>query len=419
MLIILLKKDLVRVSRNPMPYAIMLALPLFITVLIGAVFGPSDEDTGTSRLPAIHVGLVNETDDLIGGFILGALSQGQLKDMIQPHTLSWEEASTRIRENKLSAVIRIPPEFSEHFLSGKETPPLEFIKNPAESYLPAIVEEIFLVVREVLNAVARNLREELPELKRLLEAEKTPSPLAVAAFTQKAMTKVQGAEAFLFPPLISYQNVAEAKEKSPGSNFNIFAILLPSISALFLLFLAESSIRDLYKEDQLQTLTRFRTMHPSAFPMILSKVVLAMTIVLLASAIMFGGVRLFLNVVWRTPGVLLVLIFSYALFCAGFIALLTALLGSEKKAETLSSVIIMVIGFLGGSMLPPQSLPAFLKKFVSPFFPNYIFSTAVVSTQLNTGTESWGRNAILLLAGGLVSIFLAVKLLNKRLLKGA
>ena len=79
-----------------------------------------------------------------------------------------------INDNKISAVIIVPTGFSETFLAGKATPPIELVKNPAQAYMPAISEELFRVVAELLNAVSQNLMSEMPEVMEILEEEGAP-----------------------------------------------------------------------------------------------------------------------------------------------------------------------------------------------------------------------------------------------------
>src|SRR5438128_8793679 len=69
---ILLWKDLRRAWRNPVGWLVFLAVPLVITGLIGAIFGPK---SNTSALGRIRFAVVDEDDSVLTKFLRGGLSQ--------------------------------------------------------------------------------------------------------------------------------------------------------------------------------------------------------------------------------------------------------------------------------------------------------------------------------------------------------
>ena len=67
-----------------------------------------------------------------------------------------------INDNKISAVLIIPTNFTRNYLLGKGQVSLELIKNPAESMHPAVLEEMLGAVVTAMNAISRNFQSEFP-----------------------------------------------------------------------------------------------------------------------------------------------------------------------------------------------------------------------------------------------------------------
>src|SRR5438105_2564291 len=177
--------------------------------------------------------------------------------------------------------------------------PAQSLAVSAQSFYPAILEELLQVAVTGLNAVARNLRSDLPAWKEVFEKEGRPDMKRIAKLMIRVGDKFEKAEHYLFPPLIGYETTTQKKAKEEGPALNIFAFLLPGMAAMFLLFLADHAIRDLYREVTARTLDRFRTLHDRLLPFVISTVVLAMAVVVLGSRVMVGVVVLVFGIPWH------------------------------------------------------------------------------------------------------------------------
>jgi len=414
MLWVLLKKDLRRALRKPSAYAVMLALPLAITALIGLAFGSASE-TG---LPRIQVAYVDRDGGLLGGLLSSAFGQGQLADMVELAPMAEEAARARLADNDCSAVLIVPEGFTNRFFEGGAAPPLELVKNPAERFLPAIVEEIVLTMTEGLNAVSRNFSAELSELRDLLADERTPEPLMIAGFSQRVAERVQAAEPYLFPPLIGYAEAARERPDEEPEVDNLFAYLLPAMSSLFLLFLADTASRDLFEENRVKALDRYRTLRFDVTPLILSKALLAAVVVAFGAAILFLGGGLIFAIDWRQPLAAALLTLGYSLFCAGFVALLTSLLAAEQRANTVNGLLFMGLGFLGGSFIGVDSLPDAIADYIAPLTPNHWFIQAMNRLQFGMDGPQWTAVAAILAGVGLMAAAAGGAIWNRRMAKG-
>src|ERR1051326_3559208 len=415
MLWTLLIKDLKRARHNPWPYLIHLALPLCITALIGLVFGPSSNGGGLGQ---IKVAVVDDDDSLLSSLLRGAMNQGDFKKHIEARFLEREEALRQINENKISAVLIIPQGFTRTYLAGDQRAALELVKNPAHSIYPAILEELLQVAVAGLNALARNLHSDLPEWKAIIEKEGRPALTRMAGLLVRLGDRFGKAEHYLFPPLVSYEATTQKKAKTEGQGLNIFAFLLPGRAAMFLLFLADHAIRDLYHELRTRTLERFRTVHDRLLPFVISKVLLALAIVGLGSIVMFGGSVLIFGIHWKRPLEMAVVILAFGLFASGFMAAIAALARNERRANALNGVIVMCLSFVGGSFFPARQLPPFFRDHLSPLMPNYWFIESLRSLQWGGGEILWLGPALKLFFFGLALVIGAAWVFQRALAKG-
>ncbi|MBT5926287.1 MAG: ABC transporter permease [Verrucomicrobia bacterium] len=401
---------------------INLALPIIITAVIGLTFGKSDSGKGMGK---IQIAVVDEDENVLGGMLSGIFNQGEGKEYFSPVTMSRSEALQRLQRNKLSAVYLIPDGFSEAYLKGEGVPPLELIKNPAQRYHPAIVEEYLGIIVEGLNVVARNLKDELPEIFAVVEEDKMPDMISLGAIIVRLGQKFEKAEDYLVPPLVTFEESTSTsisttvsnKEKKDGG-FNLFALLLPMLSSVFLLYLADHSVRDIYKELNKKTLTRIKAVHSRLFPVVVSKSILAMIACVFGGLILFIGGGMIFQIRWQNPIQIFILLLSYSLCASGFLTMLVGFFKTEKRAENFSSLVILAIAFLGGGFFTTDSMPQFVQDNISPWMPNYWFIQSVRAIEFGRGDADWILEVIkMIILGGVFLVFGAYKM-HRNLEKG-
>ena len=418
----LFRKDLLRARRNYWSFVVSLAMPLFITGIIGVIFGPSSSGKG---IPRIKVAIVDEDGSVLADFLRNAFNRGGDGDQpryFEPVITDREEAMQLIEGNEISAVMVIPNNFAASYLSGQKPPALELIKNPAQSFMPAIVEELLGVVVEGLNAAHQNLMSEFPAIVETFENREMPDFRKLSEVVEQVGAKFEQAEHYVFPPLITYEKETVAKIASETQpirrDFNIFGFILPGLAAMFLLFLADGAVLELYREREFRTLERVRTLHPSLLPFVISKGIYAVVLLLISAAIMFGMGGAFFRIQWQQPLQLFVLIFCYSVFSVGFVSVIASFMKTQTRAAILNSMIIMLMAFVGGSMMPSHTLPDILGKHISPWFPNYWFAEAVKVVQFSIEGPSWIYSSARLLVLGIILLGIAAHLFNRVLMEG-
>jgi ABC-2 type transport system permease protein len=408
MLRVLLAKDLRRAWRNPLPWLINLALPLCITGLIGLAFGGKSDSGALGR---VRFAVVDEDDSVLTGFLRGAANQGEGGKFLEPVFLEREAALRLINDNKISAVLIIPTNFTRQYLTGSEAVSLDLIKNPAESIHPAVLEELLGATVTALNAVARNFQSEFPDWREVFEGKRDYRQ--VSALIERAGDKFEAAKKYLNPPLVTYtkeirgddsrdgqpttnSNLAATKTSDSKSGksksepaFNLFGYLLAGMSAMFLLFLASNAMGDLLRELRQRTFERYHTLQQSLLPFVVGKVVFTVVMLLFCSAVMLGGGAVIFHIHWQQPLALIVLTLGYACFAAGLMAFLTALVPGERRGDALFTIVGMALGLAGGCAFPPQQLPDFLREHITPLLPSFWYCDTVRSLEFGGGTVPW------------------------------
>ncbi len=411
----LLAKDLRRARRNPVPWIVSLAVPLVITGLIGAAFSPRAGGGGLGR---IALALVDEDDSPLTRMVRSGLSGDEAGKHLDARLLDRKEALRQIANNELAAVVIIPKGFTKGYLAGRAPVALELVKNPAQAIHPAVVEEALGLLVTAMNAAAHTLGDDLAAWGELLEGGNRFDFEVAGRLFRRTGDRLAPAKAYLNPPLVSYEGETRAKTAGPAQTWSLFAFLLVGMGAMFMLYIADNAMRDLYRELRFRTLERFQTLHEGVFVLIAGKATFAVAAVLGGAAILFGGGALIFSFAWKQPLALVVLSASYALFAAGFMGLLAALAGKERRADILNNVLVMVVSLAGGCMFPPQQLPAFMRDHVTPWLPTGWFALAGRALQDDAASLAWVGATAKLAAAGAACLVLAAVLFRRRLAAG-
>lgn len=399
-------KDYRKVGRKPAAYCVHAAIALVMTALIGLVFMPSA--SGNQALGVMQLVVVDEDASLTGQILGGAAGSGEMQDFVEVTFLGRAEAMETLLDNQASAILILPAGFTEQYLLGEAVPPLELIKNPAQRFHPAVLEELLGVVVEGANALYRVAGADLQDWKALLEAEGVPDFYRMAGLMTRLGERFERAGDLLFPPLIQFDVEEPEPEEgqAAGMPLNIFAYILPGFAGLFLFFIADHVIRDLYRESKAGTLQRYRFHQGSLFPFLASKLLVSLLVIEVSLLTQIGiGVVVF---DLQLSGLLELLLFSliYGFFVTGFMLFLNALSGKESRADTINSIVVFSLAFLGGNMVPINQLPDFISGTLTPLLPNSWFIRGFHHVQLGFGEVSLLRDGLLMAVLG-VALFLA------------
>ena len=92
---------------------------------------------------------------------------------------------------------------------------------------------------------------------------------------------------------------------------------------------------------------------------------------------------------------------------------------SEKRASMFNSVLIMLMAFVGGNILPTDQLPSILRDTISRWLPNNWFHQAILNLEFGMDGPHWLTATAALVAAGGVSLWLSSILFTRRLAAGS
>jgi len=414
-LLLMVSKDLLRRRRSPLGYVVALLFPLLFALLMALAFG------GGNATVRVQLLVENHDDGMAGGFLVAALQSDQMADHFDIE-LVGEEGRQRMEQGDASALLLIPEGFSLDLLNGTPVA-LQLVRNPAQSILPYVAEEVGNVLVEVMSAGSRVLRQPLEGLSGILDGDVAPSDAVVAGLSvamNQVMTRVGE---YVLPPVITLESTTlaaeEEEETSSAGNrgVSVFLLMLPGISVFGLFMVGDLAMRDLLEEVTAGTLRRQLAGPVGSGTVVVAKALYAGVLTLATLAILSavgwsvssGSVSL--------PG-FLVLSFALVTAVTGVTSLVYGASGSQNRGSTVGTLLYLVMAMLGGSFVPLSSMPASLRRY-SPlslfYWANDGYSELL---QRGGGVAEVLQQSAVLMAVGLVLLALGAWLLGRKVRQG-
>lgn len=402
--------DVRRHLKAPLAILIFIAIPLVMTGLIGIIFAPRTEGT---ELPPIPVLLVDNDKGLASKLLVSSFDVDELKKMFQVTVTDEADGRKRMETGRASAMVVIPEGFTIDLLEAKPVT-LLVVKNPAEQFLPEVVEEFMNTMAVVLSGIVQAFSEEVKGIRAMLDL-----PLDGIAWETlapefgKAQKKIVAAARYL-DPLFFRLKEEEAKSAGAQARFtqaDLFSAILPGMAVMFLLFIVQTLMRDIISDREDGKLRRMMTTPLRPIELIGARIFGGWVMGIVVLLVMVAAGTLIFHVRWGPFGYLLLLGGVASFWTASFFALLHALLRNRNQAGALSAPIILAFSLFGGSMMNPEAMPSAFRT-VGALTPNrwFIDGAALVRD---------GRfplvPVLVLAASGIVLLIFAVPALRRRI----
>ena len=368
----LVAKDLKRKARSPLGLLIVLSFPVLFAGMIALAFG-----RGGDAIPKVRMLVVNEDDGLLGGALASAFSAPQASRAFETRTVGAREGHDLMESGKASALLVVPAGFTRDVLDGRAVT-LRLTRNPSEGILPEIAEQTAGILVDVLEGGRRVLDEPLARLRPLLDSkDAAPSDAeitAIALVVKRALAKNGG---LVFPPAITLESElfgnrnppADTAKDSGGTTSAIFLLILPGIAVYAIFLVGDQAMRDVMTERTLGTLRRQLAGPVTVGTSVAGKAATTALLCLLSLAVLTGIGAVALREPVSVPAFVIVSL-ALVLAITGTSAIIYGLARTERQAATLSSLVYLVMAFVGGSFFRLESLPAFLRR-IAPFTPFY------------------------------------------------
>jgi len=408
-LLLVLRTDVRRHLKSPAAILIFIAIPLFMTALIGIIFAPRAEE---NTLPPIPVVLVDHDKNIASRLLLGAFDADQMKKMFEVTVADEAEGRKRMEKGRASAIVIVPEKFTLDLLDGRPTA-LTVVKNPAEQFLPDVVEEFMTTLSVMLSGAVQAFAPEAKGIRAMLQA-----PVDAIAWDKlgpefgRAQKKVLAVRKSLDPLLVGIkaEAVKAAGAKPQFTRRDLFSIMLPGMAIMFLLFIVQTLMRDIISEREDGKLRRLMTTPLRPLELIGARLVGGWVMGLAVLLVMVALGTLIFRAYWGNFGVFLILGAAASLWTAAFFGFFCASVRNRNQAGALSAPIILAFSLFGGSMMNPEAMPKAFKA-VGIVTPNRWFIDG--AAQVRAG-EFPLVPLIVLVGSGIVLAALAVPALRRR-----
>jgi ABC-2 type transport system permease protein len=405
-----LATDVRRHLKSPLAIVIYMIIPLAMTGLIGVIFGPRTEG---SELPPIPVILVDNDKALASKLLLGAFDVDQMKKMFLVTVTDEADGRKRMGRGKASAMIVIPEGFTLDLLDAK-TVTLVVLKNPSEQFLPDIVEEFMNTLAVMLSGVVQGFSDEVKGIRAMID-----KPVEIFPWDKlgpelgRAQKKIVAARKYLDPLLIRLkgEETEAAGARTRFTQSDLFAMILPGMAVMFLLFIVQTLMRDIVTEREDGKLRRLMTTPLRPVELIGARIAGGWIMGVIVLLVMVAAGTLVFRVAWGPFGWFLLLGAVASFWAAAFFALLHALVRNRNQAGAFSAPIILAFSLFGGSMMNVEAMPkAFVK--IGLLTPNRWF---IDGASLVREGRFPIPSLLVLAASGLLLLALAVPALKRRI----
>jgi ABC-2 type transport system permease protein len=398
----LIRKDILRRVKNPGGFLILVAMPLIFVLLMGLIFIRSNSD---EIMPRVKLLIEDHDDTFASQFIAGAFGRGELTDMFETEQVEKDQGRSVIDAGKASALLIIPAGFGDSLLHQKRVT-LTLVKNPSEAYAPKIAEETVSIMAEGGDRLIRIASKPLKTIQKQIDSDQEMPEVLMASLAVQIQRLIQKIQTYIFPPLITLEEKSISKEEKSGSTASqIYTMLLSGIVLMSLLFILELLARDIFIEKENHTLYRLLTSPAGIRGFVLSKQIFLFIVGMTALCLAwFIGVLLF-GIEIPAKQIVPFLIFSMVIIACftGVISIIYALVKTRTQGQEIAPALIIFTSMLGGSMIPLNSLPGFMKKLavISPSYWGNIGTQKILLeqaslSQLSTHLLTLGTIAVTL-----------------------
>ncbi|MGQ9835585.1 MAG: ABC transporter permease [Thermoanaerobaculaceae bacterium] len=410
------RTDLRRLFRKPMLLFWVLGYPVLVGVLFGLAFSGIGKPRG--QLPIVVA--VADGSQKAQEFLKLLAQENSLKVTVGDP----QSARESVRVGKAIAYVLVKEGFGQvRPFMPEEKPLLELGLDPARKAEAGLVEGLItkayfsLMFRHMqqpanLLEASQKLKEELPALPEPLHGPlgtlaESLEKLA-AAIQLRPEVSWEEANPFTKPPFERVEITGDRKRPP-----NAFAITVPQASAWALISVVMSFSLTLVRERTDGTWLRLRLAPLTSYQVVFGKV----TACFLTA---FGALALVLAIgvglgVQPHNWLLLLLVGLCTAFCFSGLTMLLGSLGkSEEEASGWGWAVMLILGMLGGAMIPLAFMPPWMRLLAQGSPLRWAVFALEAATWRGTSWEQVWPLLVLLSGCGLVSLVYAGKRLSQQ-----
>lgn len=352
-------KDLRLFLRDRRTLLITFAIPLALITLFAFAFGglAGGGDSGPYALPV---------SDLDGTELSGALvAQLDSLDALTVVPMALEQAEEAVRKGNRDCVLVIHPGFADSVQRGGELP-VELLYDEAQSIQVAMLQQSLIPTLAMFPFSTGHAQTAMGNrIDRMMDQDnERDRQAAKAQFDSLYRTMERGitGQSSGNMALGAEVKMTSLVKPAPGNNVGLIQAVAGT-AIMMLLFSVAGLGMSLLDEKQEGTLKRLLVAPVPPVHILLGKMLSANVIAIaqLVAMVVFAVLAFGLQVRSHVVGLsLVVLATAYA--CSAFGVFLAAIAKSRQQVQGLSTLIILVMSGIGGSMIPLFFMPAFMQK---------------------------------------------------------
>jgi ABC-2 type transport system permease protein len=350
------RKDLKVVFKDRGQLAVLLALPLLLSLIFGGIFtlliDDSEGPSGEPRL-VIKTYIVNEDQGPYGAQVEDVLHDIRPLHLVRSRTA--DQADEKVAEGEAPAAIIIPADFSAR-IEANQPARVQLIKDPTRQgeaqAVAGILNEVLTELR-VRAEIEYGIRAVFVKTGALESADPQVARAAQAQTMGAIWTAVQ--EMRQNPAIaVQREDLAGEEREIPVSGL-VFTVYVPMFATMFAFFLVGFMAESILGEKEAGSFRRLLAAPIHRGTVIAGKMLAFVAVVFMQMLLLFGVGNLFFDMpLGDSPLGLLALTLALALASTG----LGMLLGSISRTRKQAGAIGMVLGFalFFASGLPPSSV---------------------------------------------------------------
>ncbi|PKQ63022.1 hypothetical protein BZG02_09620 [Labilibaculum filiforme] len=280
---------------------------------------------------------------------------------IQLLTTNYDEASKLIKKGKNSAVLVLYKGFQDSVEAGNKIP-MELFYDEAKEIEMGLMQQALwsnlfgITMKKGMKGKVNSwIREKNPDLD-------TTELLDIQAKIDEQFSDFEQSEDS--ETLEENSNLPMTAIVSEEKNGNLGLIqAIAGVAIMMLLFSVAGSGASLLKEKEDGTFRRLLVAPISPSSILYGKMLSTLFMAILQLTVMFlySWLVLGLDIFINLPALLLMILVT-AIACSSFGIFMASICKSRKQVESLSTLVILVISALGGSMMPLIFMPAIMQK---------------------------------------------------------
>jgi len=350
-------KDLKLILRNKQLMITSFAFPFIVFFIFSFTF--SDLMKRKPVIEPFKVAVVDyENSNLSNTLINNFKNYKSFSNFVNLQILSIEEAKLKFSQNKLTAIVEIPSDFSRS-LYYCENAPLKVTINEKEPLKGTVFKNIMESYGKFVSSVEAGVYT-LDNSIEYLNLTPNEEEKYIEQFSVKLILSSLDRGSFFEDN--KYENIPSS------SSLQYFMF---SISLVFIMYIALTAGTFIIQEKNNGCLYRLKTA-PSSFWLITLSKCLAFSLFSLVQALIFMLPIVLLcrvNLGFNFGSILILLLLAI-FFIVSFAILSSTFFKSEEACILFGNIFIFLLAIAGGSFIPLQLMPPDLQN-ISMFTPNY------------------------------------------------